>query len=186
MGWNPGRHNLDAHDDALATAAKLLEDDLLNSDALFVQAAIMLHSDREKALTMARGAIFQKRDDPYLRRVLGWALLSNGLYSEARAEFQTYLELSPRLAPQEILDVSNAYLRLDEPERALELLSQLEPEALSGLSALAAQAETYSRLGRLEEGKKFARKFLQFLPFYNVIWDEPKFRTYNDPAIFQS
>ena len=186
MGWSMVRNNLDAHDDALATAAKLIENDPLNSRALAVQSAIMLHSDREKALTMARGAVFQKRDDPYLRRALGWALLSNGLYAEARAEFQTYLELSPRLAPQEALDVSNAYLRLDEPERALELISQLEPEALSGLLALAAQAETYSRLGRLEEGEKFARKFLQFLPFYSVTWDEPKFRTYNDPAIFQS
>ncbi len=186
MGWNLVRNNLDAHNDALAAAAKLLIDDPLNSDALFVQSAILLHSDREKALTMARGAIFQKRDDPYLRRALGWAFLSNGLFAEARAEFQTYLELSPRLTSQEILDVANAYLRLDEPERALELLSQLEPEALSGLLALAAQAETYSRLGRLEEGKKFARKFLQIFPFYSVMWDEPKFRTFNDPAIFQS
>lgn len=186
MGWSIVRNNLDAYDDAVATAKKLLEDDPLNSDALFVQVAIMLHSDREKALTMARGAIFQKRDDPYLRRVLGWALLSNGLYAEARAEFQTYLELSPRRSPQETLIVSNAFLRLDEPKRALELLSQLEPESLAGLSALHVQAQTYSRLGRLEEGKEFARKFLQILPFYSVTWDEPKFRTYSDPAIFQS
>lgn len=186
MGWNPVRNNVDAHDDALATAARLLEDDPLNSDALFVQSAVMLHSDRERALTMARGAVFQKRHDPYLHRSLGWTLLSNGLYEEARAEFQTYLELSPRLTPHETLDVSNAYLRLDEPERALEVISQLEPEALSGLLALAAQAEMYSRLGWLEEGKEFARKFLQFLPFYSAMWDEPKFRTYNDPAIFQS
>jgi hypothetical protein len=84
------------------------------------------------------------------------------------------------------LDVSNAYLRLDEPERALELVSKLEPEASSHLLALALQAEIYSRLGRLEEGKEFARRFLQFLPFYSVIWDEPKFRTFQDPAIFQS
>ena len=111
---------------------------------------------------------------------------SNGHYAEARAEFQTYLDLSPRLTSHETLDVSNAYLRLDEPERALELISQLEPEALSGFGVLIAQAETYSRLGRLEEGKTFASKFLQFLPFYSVIWDEPKFRTFNDPAIFQS
>jgi len=185
-GWNLVRNNLDAHDDALATAAKLLIDDPLNSDALIVQSAIMRHSDREKALTMARGAIFQKRDDPDLRHVLGWVLLSNGLYEEARTELQTYLDLSPRLTPGQTLLVSNAYLRLDEPERALELISQLEPEALSGFGALLTQAETYSRLGRLEEGKTFARKFLQFLPFYSVIWDEPKFRTFNDPAIFQS
>lgn len=185
-GWNLVRNNLDAHDDALATAAKLLIDDPLNSRALAVQSAMMLHSDREKALTMARGAIFQKRDDPYLRSVLGWVLLSNGLYAEARAEFQTYLDLSPRLTPRETLLLSIAYLRLDEPERALELISQLEPEALSSFVALATQAETYSRLGRLEEGKNFAQKFLQFLPFYSVTWDEPKFRTYNDPAIFQN
>jgi len=185
-GWNLVRNNLDAHDDALATAAKLLIDDPLNSGALGVQISMMLNSDREKALTMARGAIFQKRDDPYLRRVLGWALLSNSLYAEARAEFKTYLELSPRLTPQETLLLSIAYLRLNEPERALELISQLEPEALSGFGALVAQAETYSRLGRLEEGKEFARRFLQFLPFYSVTWDEPKFRMYKDPAIFQS
>ncbi len=186
MGWNPVRNNVDAHDDALATAARLLEDDPLNSDALFVQIAVMLHSDRERALTMARGAVFQKRHDPRLHLALGWALLSNGLYAEARDEFETYLELSPRLTPEETLDVSNAYLRLDEPERALELVSQLETEALSSLLALALQAEIYSRLGRLEEGKEFARRFLQFLPFYSVIWDEPKFRTYSDAAIFES
>ena len=186
QGWSLVRNNLDAHDDAVATAAKLLVDDPLNSDALFVQSAIMLNLDREKALTMARGAVFQKRDDPYLLRALGSALLSNGMYEEARAEFQTYLELSPRLNPQETLVLSNAYLRLDEPERALELISQLEPEAFSGLSALVLQAEVYSRLGRQEEGKKFADKFLQFLPFYSVMWDEPKFRMYTDLAIFQS
>ncbi len=186
QGWSLVRNTLDAHDDALATAAKLLEDDPLNSDALLVQSAIMLHLDREKALTMARGAVFQKRDDPYLLRALGSALLSNGLFEEARAEFQTYLEQSPRLNPQEILILSNAYLRLDEPERALELISQLEPEVFSGPLALVLQAEMYSRLGKLEEGKKFAGKFLQFLPFYSVTWDEPKFRTYSDPAIFQS
>lgn len=185
QGWSLVRNNLDAHDDAVTTAAKLLEDDPLNSDALFVQSAIMLHKDRKKALTMARGAVFQKRDDPYLFRALGSALLSNGLYVEARGEFQTYLERSPRLNPQETLILSDAYLRLDEPERALELVSRLEQEAFSGLSALVLQAELYSRLGRVEDGKKFARKFLQFLPFYSVTWDEPKFRTYSDPAIFQ-
>ncbi len=186
MGWNPVRNNVDAHKDALATAARLLKEDRLNSDALFVQSAIMLHSDREKALTMARGAIFQKRDDPNLRRALGWALLSNGLHEEARAEFETYLDLSPHLTSEETLDIANAYLRLDEPERALELVSQLEPEALSHILALALQAEVYSRLDQLDEGKEFARKFLQFLPFYSVMWDEPKFRTFKDPAVFQS
>ncbi|WP_299880573.1 lipopolysaccharide assembly protein LapB [uncultured Sulfitobacter sp.] len=186
MGMNPVRNNLDAHDAAVATSTKLLEDDPLNSVALFVQSAIMLHRDREQALTMARGAIFQKREDPSLRRALGWALLSNNLQKEALAEFESYLELSPRLTAEETLDITNAFLRLDEPERALEVLSQFDPEALTGLSALVTQAEMYSRLGNQEKGEEFARQFLQFLPFYSVMWDEPKFRTYEDPSVFQS
>lgn len=186
MGWNPVRNNKQALEIAEKTIADLLADDPLNTDALIVEVDIARHLDRDKALTLARGAIFRKRDDPHLRLALGWALLSNGLVDDARAEFETYQNLSPRLRPPEVLDLANAYLRLDDPARALEVISTLDPEAANGFLVLAAKAEIFARLGRLEEGRAQARKFLQFLPFYSVMWDEPKFRTFKDPAVFQA
>ena len=186
--WNIVRFNLHAFDDATQTVSDILASDPLNSIAMVVKVRILLNSGRrQEALSLARGAVFQNKDEPRFHSLLAHALTADGQYREAEKAIDAFLELSPRLTALEVELTAWRLLRMGLPERALTLLDDetLRSTQFESINSALLYAEALSRIGRKEEAREHAGRAKQDYRLSNLSFVEPQFRIYKDPKVYE-
>jgi adenylate cyclase len=165
----------------------ILEIEPSNPRAIGLNVLISIQKfDRDKAVTTARGAIFLQPGEPWLRNILGQALLASGKIEEAKKEFATYEAQYPRLNPGEKYDLISQYLYMSDADKALSLLASIPPEESSNIEYYRLASVTYAMTGNLDAAKSFGAKFLKDTVWGNLMWQKPHFDIYSDPGIFEN
>jgi class 3 adenylate cyclase/TolB-like protein len=141
--------------------------------------------NREKAVADAKGAVFFRPNEPWLRNILGQALLASGQSEEARTEFSTYEALSPRLNSAEKYDLIHQYLRLNDVEKALSLIADIPTEETYNIEYYSVAANAHARSGNLEVAKSYGALFLKDTVWGNLTWQKPYFDIYADQSVFE-
>ncbi len=184
--WNTIRFTPDALVVAEETIARILEADGTNPYAIGLQARIEIEwLNHEQALSEARGAVFLQPDEPWLRNVLGLALLASGKYEEAKEEFASYEALSPRLNSGEKRDLAFQYLLLGDAKKALSLLASVPTEEADRIAQYRSLANTHARLGDIEIARINLRKVLKNVSWLSLSFYKARFAIYSDPTIFE-
>lgn len=185
--YNTIRFTLEALEAAQSTIAHILEQDETNPHALGLQIAIKIEQGQwDLAVSEARGAVFLQPDEPWLRNMLGQALLAAGQYDEAREEFATYRQLSPRLNPWERRDLAFQLLLLGDAEQALALMESIPAEEADRIDQYINLSNAYAQLGDLDAAKMQMANFLKETVWNNQLWQQGYFGRYSDPAIFEA
>ncbi len=183
-GWNNVRNTLEAVSTAEAVADEVLAGDPTNAEALSVKVFISIYQRHwDEAVTLARGAVFNNAAAPELREALGWALLANGDEDLARAEFEAFAEMSPRLSVSGTMGLAGAYLRLSDPEPAVVLLRGLEDQGVSPFLTGWLFAEAFARMGDVEAAKSKLEPVFQGWPVANQTWLIQLNDFYRNPAV---
>jgi adenylate cyclase len=184
--FNTIRYTLDALEETERGITSILAEDLSNPHAIGLQVRIQIEwLNRDQALSAARAAVFPQPDEPWLRYVLGLALLASGKYEEAQSEFATYQSLSPRLNSGGIRDLARQYLMLDDPEKALSLLTSIPEEEANRIDHYQSLAQAHARLGDIETAKTYIKKLLKETLWISLLWQKPWFDIYSDPTIYE-
>ncbi len=185
--YNTIRFTLEALEAAQSTIAHILEHDETNPHALGLQIAIKIEQRQwDLAVSEARGAVFLQPDEPWLRNILGQALLAAGQYDEAREEFATYRQLSTRLNPWERRDLAFQLLLLGDAEQALALMESIPAEEANRIDQYINLSNAHAQLGDLEAATAQMDKFLKETVWNNQLWQQGYFGRYSDPAIFEA
>lgn len=183
--WSNVRNTLEARLAAEKTVGEVLATDPNNPEALSLQVTISMRMlRRNEALALANAAIFKNPNSPTNRNSLGWVLLATGDPDNARKEFETYFKTAPRLSEIEIIALSNAYLKLNDPQRALSLLLPLHDDSAPYQSLDPPLAETYARAGDIDAAKRILERFFRAVPGYSLAWIRPFYDIYVDPSIY--
>ena len=186
QSYNTIRFTPDALVAAEETIARILEAADTNPYAIGLQARMEIELlNHEQAVSEARGAVFLQPDEPWLRNVLGLALLASGKYEEAKEEFASYEALSPRLNSGEKRDLAFQYLRLGDANKVLSLLATVPTEEADRIAQLRMLANAHARLGDIEIARVNLRKWLQNTPWLSLSFYKPRFEIYSDPTIFE-
>ena len=184
--YNTIRYTLDALEAAEATIGTILNADPSNPRAIGLQIRIEVERlNRDQALTTARAAVFNQPDEPWLRNVLGLALLVSGEYEDAKAEFAAYEVLSPRLNSEDKKDLAWQYLRLGNANKALSLLISIPKEEAEVELQNRLMADAHALNGDIEIAKTYMAKFLKDTLWVNLMWQKPWFDIYSDTSIYE-
>ncbi|MEP0944570.1 MAG: adenylate/guanylate cyclase domain-containing protein [Rhizobiaceae bacterium] len=185
--WSNVRNTLQARLAAEEVVGDILATDPNNPDALSLQVFItlwMLH--RDEALALAKSAIFKNPNSPTGRNALGWVLLATGDYVSARKEFETYFKTAARLSQKETDFLSNAYRKLNDPQRALSLLLPLHDVNASYQALDWGLAEAYSRAGDVDAARRNLERAMRAVPWFSLAWDRPFYDIYEDPSVYEN
>lgn len=187
MAYNTLRYTPDALAAAEQTVATIVEHDKNNPFALGIPVGIKIERNQwDLAVSEARGAVFLQPDEPWLRFMLGQALLAAGEYDEAREQFDNYLRLSPKLNSWENRRLAFQRLLLGDAEEALALLTNIPNEQSDRIDQYYYLANAYAQLGQVEKANANMEKFLQETQWNNLLWQEGYFGRYSDPEIFEN
>jgi adenylate cyclase len=185
--YNTIRHTLAALDETKRTVARILELDAKNPRALGIQIGIKIENAQwDIALSEARGAVFLQPDAPWLRNVLGQALIAVGMYDDANDEFANYERLSPHMNSSEKRELAFNYLVLGDSEKALNLLNSIPPQETNRIDQYFYLAIAHAQLGEIETAKIHMAKFLEETVWNNLRWQEGYFGRYSDPRLFEN
>ena len=186
--WSIIKNTLEARIAAEKTVADILANDPDNPEALAVRIRIrMLMLQREEALAMAKAAIFRNPDSPELRNVLGWTLIATGDYAAAKEAFETFAVSVPRLSPTALANLATAFLRLNEPQRALSLILPFYDRSLPYQGFDWTLTEAFARTGDIEAAKHSMQRIIQTTtPLANLTWQRQFFEIFEDPSIFEA
>jgi adenylate cyclase len=184
--YNTIRFTPDALVVAEGTIARILAADPSNPYAIGLQARLKIEwLNHGQALSEARAAVFLQPDQPWLRNVLGLALLASGKYEEAREEFASYESLSTRLNSGEKRELALQYLLLGDAKKALSLLASVPTEEADRITQYFNLAGTYARLGDIEIARINLQKVLQNVPWLSLSFYKTRFAIYSDRTIFE-
>jgi len=171
------------------TLARIVYEDPRTPYAIGLRIRIEIERlNREQALSEARAAVFlhqENLDHPWLKFVLGLALMASGDYEAAKEQFIAYEQLSPKLNPEETRELARQYARMDETQKVLSLLANVPPDEADGPVQFRILALAHSRNGDLEIAKPNAAKNLKAVPWINLAWYKPQFDIYADPNIYE-
>ncbi len=182
--FNTIRFTLDALDDAKVIVQEVLSADPSNSVALGLQVRLLLQQlQRDRALSMARAAVFNSPSEPSLRFVHGLTLNAVGDYEQAIEAFKQYEALSARLSSGEKGDLAWNLLRAGNSEEALSLLLSI-PENELREQHFRFLAEAYYREGDGAKARDYVQRFLSNNVWLNLMWMKPWFEIYEDPNVF--
>lgn len=185
-GYNTIRYTLDALAETELTIGQILEADETDPYAIGLQVRIDIERlNWDRALSKARAAVFRQPDEPWLRNILGQALLASGQYDEAREQFASYEAMSPRLNSAEKRDLAFQHLLLRDAKKALSLLESIPPEEAESIEQYSYMANAHARLGEIDEARAHMAKFLQETVWGNLAWQKGYFGIYADPALFE-
>ncbi|MFA3918193.1 adenylate/guanylate cyclase domain-containing protein [Ruegeria hyattellae] len=182
--FNTIRFTLDALNDAKTIVRDVLSDDPSNSVALGLQVRLLLQQlQRDRALSIARAAVFNNPTEPGLRLLHGLTLNAVGDYEQAIEAFKQYEALSARLSAGEKGDLAWNYLRAGSSEKALSLLLSIPEDELRE-QHFRILAEAYYREGDGEKAREYIQRFLTNNVWLNLMWMKPWFEIYEDASVF--
>ncbi len=188
--YNTIRFTLDAFDVMQQTLARIAEKNPRNPYAIGLRIRIEIEQlNREQALSEAQAAIFMHQenlDDPWLKYVLGRALMVSGDYEAAKEQFIAYEQLSPRLNAEETRELAWQYAWLNDMPKVLSLLEGIPAEEASDPGQFRLLAFAHSRNGDIDLAKLYVDKLLKAIPWLNLAWYKPQFDIYSDPKIFEN
>ena len=184
--YNTIRYTLHALEKAEETIKRILAVDPSSPYAIGLRARIEIEwLNHAQALSEARAAVFLQPDEPWLRNVLGLALLASGKYDDAKEEFASYEALSPRLNSGEKRDLAFQYILLGDVERALSLLASVPTEETNRIEQYDYLANAYARRGDMDAAKTNMEKFIKETVWGNLAWQKGYFGIYADPTVFE-
>lgn len=184
--FNTIRFTLDALNIATDIVDKVLKNDPKNPVAIGLQVRLLIqHLERDRALSLARSAVFSDPDDPGLRYVHGLSLTATGDYDKAIEAFEEFERLSPRLNSGEKGDLAWSYLRAGDSSKALVLLSGI-PEDEIKEQHLRIMADAQYEAGNVEAARAYIKRFLVNNVWLNLNWMKPWFEIYQDPTVYQT
>ncbi|WP_298850896.1 tetratricopeptide repeat protein [uncultured Ruegeria sp.] len=182
--YNTIRFTLDALDEAKTIVRDVLGTDPSNSVAIGLQVRLLLQQlQRDRALSMARAAVFNSPSEPGLRLVHGLTLNAVGDYEQAIEAFNQYEALSARLSSGDKGDLAWNLLRAGNSQKALSLLLSI-PENELREQHFRFLAEAFFREGNSEKAREYIQRFLTNNVWLNVMWMKPWFEIYDDPNVF--
>jgi adenylate cyclase len=188
--YNTIRFTPDAFDAMQQTIAQIVKKYPQNPFAVGLQIRIKIEKlNREQALSEAQSAIFLHQDNldhPWLKYVLGLALMASGDYQGAKDQFESYERLSPRLNSAEIRELARQYVRMNEVRKALSLLASVPSKEANELAQYYLLAQAHARNGDIAIAKNNMNKVLKTIPWLNLSWYRPRFDIYSDPGIFEN
>jgi len=188
--YNTIRYSPDAFDVMQQTLAQIFVKDPRNPYAIGLRIRTEIEQlNHQQALLEARAAVFLHQDNldhPWLKYVLGLALLASGDYETAKAQFIAYEQHSPRLNSEETRELARQYARMGEMQKTLSLLKGVPPNEANELVQFRLLALAHARNGDIEIAKLNVEKILKAVPWINLAWYRPQFEIYSDPAIFEN